>query len=51
MKHYLDEYLMPVETVAKCIKCETRLGCQDPGDTCSTCKFIMSNERTVKYGR
>ena len=48
MKRYLDEYLLPIETATKCSKCGTRLGCQDPGSICSTCKFIISNIKRLK---
>ena len=37
---YLDEYALPVETSKKCIRCENKLGIQNPGEECGTCVFI-----------
>jgi hypothetical protein len=34
----------PVETVTRCKHCGVRLGAQNPGDTCCTCKYETSEE-------
>lgn len=39
----------PIETKSKCEKCGTQLGCQDPGDACSTCKFIALSDIERSY--
>ena len=38
----------PVQTVTRCKHCGVRLGAQNPGDTCSTCNYI-SSENTEEY--
>ena len=37
---YFDMYKLPVETCQYCQHCQTKLGVQDPGTICSTCKDI-----------
>lgn len=31
----------------RCVKCDGRLGVQNPGYLCDTCKWIKSHDRTV----
>lgn len=31
---------------SKCVKCDGRLGAQNPGDTCDTCKWIKSQDKS-----
>lgn len=31
---------LPIRTSRDCVKCEARLGAQNPGDTCDTCKHM-----------
>ena len=42
---YPDEYVLPVETVRKCVHCEVNLGSQNPGHECSNCKLIKQETK------
>lgn len=42
---YADDYALPVETSKKCIRCEQKLGLQNPNEECDTCTFIKFSAR------
>ncbi len=44
---YPLELPTPISTVMYC-DCGRKLGCQDPGEQCTTCKWIDTEERRVE---
>lgn len=47
MINYYNELpgLQPVETKRKCTSCNQYLGSANPGDLCSTCKWVFSGDQ------
>jgi hypothetical protein len=44
----IDFYGEPVATRRRCVHCNQHLGSANPGDTCSTCKWISQGSVRMK---
>ena len=51
MKVYIMDLPAPTVVTRQCKCCEGRLGAQNPGDTCGTCKLIQREQRERHHGR